>query len=74
MPRLPSFTQRLKRAKASPKGGEDRDVQQIEGYYRRQGYSDPAVEEKGANDYEIAQRLRKKKRGLRGVMLGGIDN
>ncbi len=67
------FKQRLLKTK-SPHPQEDRDVQQIEDYHRQQGMPDDAVESMAESDYDLAQRLNKKRRGLQNVKIGGIEN
>lgn len=73
MPILP-LRQRIRRSVKYPMEQEGRAVRQMEQQYRQLGYDDKSVEQNAAETFDLAQRINKKKRGLRNVKLTGIEN
>ena len=63
-----------RRHRPTQKEVEDRGVRQSENYYEKMGYSPEAVEREAEMDFQIAQRLKGRKRGLRNIKLTGVEN
>ena len=59
---------------AQQQAEEDRGVRHAEQYYKGIGYSDASAEQEAETDFQIAQRLKGRKRGLRNVKLTGMEN
>jgi hypothetical protein len=72
MPTIPF--RRVRRLPNEQKLQEDRSVRQSEATYRNRGYSDASAEQEAQIDFDLAQQLKGKKRGLRNVKLSGPMN
>lgn len=63
-----------RRPAAQQKRDDDRSVRHIENYYKQMGYNPATIEDEAEQTFQIAQRLNKRKRGLRNVKLTGMEN
>ena len=72
----PLYFNRLRKRPAQPtqKVLDDRAVRQSEDYYKRSHYSDESVERNAEMDFQLGQALKKRRRGLRGVKITGMEN
>lgn len=70
---ISGFRKRFRDGRAkSQKEMEDRAFRENQDHYNTQGYEPKVAEEKAQSDFDIAQRL-KKRRGLKGITLGNSD-
>lgn len=74
MPVMPPRLRRLKRLPNEQRLQDDRAIRQNEQYYKSRGYADNTVEQMASDDFNLAQQLNRKKRGLRNIKLTGIEN
>ena len=65
---------RIRRAPVSQRQQDDRDVRHIEDYYKQMNYNPATIEDEAEQTFQIAQRLKGRKRGLRNVKLTGMEN
>lgn len=65
---------RRRSSAAAQKRENDRTVRHMESYYRDLNYNPATIEDEAEQTFQIAQRLNKRKRGLRNVKLTGVEN
>lgn len=59
---------------APPSRDDDRAARRMEDYYKQMGYNPSTIEDEAEQTFQIAQRLNKRKRGLRNIKLTGMEN
>lgn len=63
-----------RRPAAQQKREDDHTVRQMENYYKDLNYNPATIEDEAEQTFQIAQRLNKRRRGLRNVKLTGMEN